>query len=312
MITSELLRETICDEEWICIRPAKRYTVFRFSLQLPAYANFPRLLDSNAPQARARLDNVGRIWVTAFPPVADLIDRVLNDSEWFFDLVSKRHAAFEKIKLQLARLLSYPTSDADNETFQRVKEEVQEWRFHHEKAFPLILLTALVVDETGDRFFSFLVTHAGNRAALEHIGELFKTPYAKEHKETNALFLTHADLHGEVEEAAAPTAVTDLAPTSSVEGNIVSGILSKPLKERPILWNEYARLRLTSPILVQQNDEQAYVWRSHGRAVMRLVQNLESLLRRTDPSFSVASMTVDNFLTYLNSKIETSSVRSET
>lgn len=312
MITSKFLHETICGEEWICIRPEKRYTVFRFSFQLPAFVNFPRLLDSNAPPARARLDDVGRIWVTGLPPVGDLIDRVLDDSEWFFALVSKRQAAFEKIKLQLARLLSYPTSDADNETFKRVKEEVQEWRLHHEKAFPLILLTALVVDEIGDRFFSFLVTHTGNRAALEHIGELFKTPYAKEHKENKTLFLTHTDLHGEVEEAAAPAAVTDLAPTSSVEGDVVSGILSKPLKERPILWKEYARLRLTSPILVQQNDEQAYVWRSHGRAVMRLAQNLESLLRHTDSNFSVASMTVDNFLTYLDSKIETSSSLSVT
>src|ERR1041384_1360975 len=189
MITSELLRETICDEEWICIRPAKRYTVFRFSLQLPAYANFPRLLDSNAPQARARLDNVGRIWVTAFPPVADLIDRVLNDSEWFFDLVSKRHAAFEKIKLQLARLLSYPTSDADNETFQRVKEEVQEWRFHHEKAFPLILLTALVVDETGDRFFSFLVTHAATVLRWNTLGN-----YLRRHTQRSTKRLMHCFL----------------------------------------------------------------------------------------------------------------------
>lgn len=288
--------------EWVCIRPAKRYTRFRMSLQARSYSKLPQLLGLSVV-ARVELDEDGRVWATGLPEVHKLVARALADPGWLFEIIAIREQEFDRIREHSDDMLRRLNSKQVPEQLRHsVASDVRKWRDLHDTVFHLILLNALIVDETGERFFRFLVDSVGNQLALKHTTELFRTPYAEESKkEGKTVFLKHTDLYRTLEDTSVPQAKTNLSPVSSYESQVVNHLLTLPLGDRAKAWGEYCVLRLIAPVLVQLNDEQAYLWRAHGMLVMKVIQEYEDHERETNPQFRVQALDVGEFLSLLES-----------
>lgn len=302
---NEFLTEDRNGVVWVCIRPKKRYTRLRMSVQAPGYAKLPTLVDELAPPAELRLDEEGRLWAKGLPPVEALRERALSDVEWFYRRVLERQAGLRVVRDHMVRLAVVDLVDKKDEDLRRLlSTEVREWRRLHEEVFHLVLLNALVVDQIGDEFFRFLVKELGNRMALEHTGELFRTLYAEEARRRKTSFHEHADLNSTIEQYPVPRAETNTSPTSKLEGEVMAALTAKPLETRAGVLVRYCRLRLVAPMLVQLNDEQAYVWRAYGRVVMRALQEFERRRRETDPDYSVGERSFEDLLLDLGTEDE--------
>jgi hypothetical protein len=294
-MSQRFLVEIIAGTSWTCIRPQKRYTHFRHSVQMPGWAELGCLVDPDSPIGESRLDSEGRLWATQVPSVERIIQRCLNEQDWVSSWVLSREAGIHMARSQINRLTVDPMKEVRIPTEHwRLADELELWAEVHRLTFKFILLNALVVDELGELFQDFLIKHVGPASAMDYLTQLFATPYAREASEGTVRFLPHTDIHSRVDRATMPLAITDLAPVSELDGTIMTAILTSDLRHRPALWQEFSGFRFTVPLLAQLNDEQAYFWRAYGRLIMNMIQEYEIRRIREHPDFlEISKMSIN-------------------
>jgi len=297
-MSDTFLRQDIGGTIWVCIRPKKRYSPLRISIQRRGYERLPALVRKGAPGAKLRLDKDDRLWISGLPEVDKLVQRVLAYPSWFLNRVRERQDAFFNLRVVTAKLYKRLTQGYDQKcnmnpetVVSDARVALQEWKKFHDEVFHLVLFNALVVDPIGEMFFEFLINHLGNRMALEHISALYRTPYAEESKRIGDSFHEHADIRNDTSIKRIPDAETDLSPVSPVEGEVVNALLTSSLKSRHQTWYSYQKLRLIAPLLVQLNDEQAYLWRAFSRSVMQTLKRYESQRQASYASFRIDTLT---------------------
>ena len=161
----------------------------------------------------------------------------------------------------------------------------------------------MVVDQFGEEFFQLLVKSVGNSLALQHIDQLYRTPYAQDAGSGGAVFLEHVDMGKKIDNIIVPKAKTNISPISDYEGKVVNSILSLPLSERSNIWEKYCFLRLVAPLCVQLNDEQAYVWRALSRVMLKLLLNFQKKINLLDDSINISVLQADELCSYLDNMI---------
>jgi len=257
------------------------------------------LLDVSLPPTRVQRDDAGRVWYCGLPDPEELAAKVLDNADWFMSLTEDRESAFFEIRKHSQELYETTPSLDKSELVNSVRGLLSQWIAQHEKVYHLVLFNAMVVDVLGDRFFNFLIGSIGNRLALEHVTELFATPYAAEAKEKGHSFVAHSNDHSSTPIRIA-SASTNLSPRSRHEKEVVDAILSLSPKMRGNVWKQYSQMRISVPVLVQLNDEQAYIWRTHSLLVMRTMRQFEKWMRERRAGFRLDDMAAIEVLDLLD------------
>ena len=291
--------EMLGNRRWVCIRPQKSYSVLSVSLREHGFRELVTLLRPDDEPAEVRRDEQGRIWCTGMPEQSDIVGWALDHENEVCHTLARRVAVFADVRDECSRL---DASDIERLGRADVRAAIHSALLGGERlfreAFCLILLTGLLVDQIGELFRRVVVRAVGNKKGLEHITELFRTPYAREAAERRAVFLKH-ESRSEPGQATVPNATTNIAPASPVEGEVVSAVLAMHLLERAEAWREYGRLRLLAPLLVQFNDEQAYLWRAYTQRLARAARAASKVI--SGDSETIDKRTINEAIVYIDS-----------